>query len=52
MQFFFWAKFRQISTWRIRFQTIKRVFREKNGPNSPDFEDLFSESPDVDDNFQ
>jgi hypothetical protein len=29
------VKFRQISTWKIWFQILQRIFREKNGPNLP-----------------
>ncbi len=32
------TNFRQIPTWKIWFQPIGRIFHEKNGPNSPDFE--------------
>ncbi len=47
---FFGAKFRQISTWKIWFQQIRRIFHAKNGSNSVDF--YFFRSPDLYDKSQ
>jgi hypothetical protein len=49
------AKFHQISTYKIWFQSMQRISHGKNGPNSPDFEFLFYiffKSPDFYDKFQ
>jgi hypothetical protein len=38
--------FRQISTWKIWFRPLPRIFHGRYDSNSPDFEEFFFKSPD------
>ncbi len=48
----FFVKFCHISTWKVWFWPIQRIFHGKNGPNLPDFKKIKSESPEFCDKFQ
>jgi hypothetical protein len=50
---FFWATFRQISTWKIYdFDLCKGILMKEMGPNSPDFEIILKKKlPDFYDKF-
>jgi hypothetical protein len=45
-EFLSMANLRQISTWKIWFRPLPRIFHGKYASNSPDFEEFFFKSPD------
>jgi hypothetical protein len=48
---FYWRIFAKFSPEKYDFDLQKRFFLERKSPNSPDFEEKVSKSPDIYDKF-